>query len=76
MSKAERIILWIVWAVVAVMAVGVPLAWLAYQQFRTDKTTNLAVVMTPTDLGFLLLMAACVVSLAFWTIRRTRKKSS
>ena len=58
------------------VGLGIPLAWFGYLTFGRGGTTNLAVVVTPTEVGFLVLMAACVVSLAVWTVRRTRKKAS
>ena len=76
MSKTEKIILWIAWTVVALIGVGTALTFFGYLPPGRSGTTNVAVVLPPAEMGLLILLAVCTVSLAVWTFRRTRRKAS
>lgn len=75
MSRVEKVILWVVWAIVVVIA-AVPLVWFGSLALRTDDQTNMAVVVTPADLFIVIVAISSVISLTVWTYLRTRKKPS
>ncbi len=75
MSRVEKVILWVVWAIVVVIA-AVPLVWFGSLALRTDDQTNMAVVVTPADLFIVIVAISSVLSLTVWTYLRTRKKPS
>lgn len=77
MSKAERVILWIVWAAVAVVCLGIPLVWFGSLVLRPDGHTVLARALDirPIEKLVFLSMAGTVVGWGFWTYRRTRHSS-
>lgn len=75
MSKVEKVVLWVVWAIV-VMIAAVPLVWFGSLALQADNQTNPAMAMTQADMFIVIAAISGVVSLSVWTYRRTRKKPS